>query len=65
MKEKERLTLENGNDVTESINNGFAKAFFGIDHNTEKEANKHAKEHKTYSECLYQNGLQVGYVVLK
>ena len=64
MKVKTALTIENGNDVSKSIEKGLAKPFLGIDYSTEKKAKTYANKNRTYTEELFQNGIQVGFVVM-
>jgi len=64
MKKEKNLTIENGNDVSKSIENGKAKPFLGIDYATEKKAIQYAREVKSYVDDLYQHGYQVGFIVM-
>ena len=65
MKEKIKLTISNGNSVSESIESGRSKPFLGTDYQTEKKATEYANKNNSYVDDLYQNGRQVGFVVLK
>ena len=62
---KEKLTIENGKDVTKSIQKGLVKVFLGLDWKTEKKAKQYADDNKTYYDYLFKHGNQVGFVVLK